>query len=72
MTAAAEKTPSAVPGNGVAIDPQGEVARQFGDISFTPTTFLIDRQGRIRDRKTGSEETESYERKIRAVLDEKA
>ena len=48
------------------------IQKAFGAIDAIPTTFLIDRQGRIRDRKTGSEETESYERKIRAVLDEKA
>jgi len=46
--------------------------RAFGGVEAIPTTFLIDRSGQIRDRKTGSEETEEYERKIRAVLGEKA
>lgn len=32
---------------GVAIDNTGEVARAFGDVKMTPTTFLIDKQGRI-------------------------
>ena len=27
----------------VALDPQGEAARRFGDVEFTPTTFVIDR-----------------------------
>jgi len=31
----------------VALDPDGETARGFKDVRMTPTTFLIDRQGRI-------------------------
>jgi peroxiredoxin len=31
----------------VAIDVHGDVARRFGDIRVTPTTFIIDRRGRI-------------------------
>jgi len=31
----------------VALDPHGEVALGFKDVRMTPTTFLIDRQGRI-------------------------
>lgn len=46
--------------------------RAFGGVEAIPTTFLIDGKGQIRDRKTGSEETEEYERKIRALLAEKA
>jgi thiol-disulfide isomerase/thioredoxin len=46
--------------------------RAFGGVEAIPTTFLIDRSGQIRDRKTGAEEKEEYERKIRAVLEEKA
>lgn len=37
----------------VALDPTGEVARAFGDIRLTPTTFLIDRKGRIVKRYLG-------------------
>jgi peroxiredoxin len=32
---------------GVAIDNTGAVAKAFGDVKMTPTTFLIDKQGRI-------------------------
>ena len=32
---------------GVAIDNTGAIARAFGDVQATPTTFVIDRQGRI-------------------------
>ena len=31
----------------VAIDSAGDIAKQFGDVSLTPTTFVIDKQGRI-------------------------
>ncbi len=31
----------------VALDSSGDLARQFGDVSLTPTTFLIDKQGNI-------------------------
>jgi len=33
-----------------------------------PTTFLIDRSGQIRDRKTGAEPKEDYEKKIVGFL----
>ncbi len=31
----------------VALDTQGDVARAFGDVQLTPTTFVIDKDGRI-------------------------
>ena len=31
----------------VALDGDGDIARQFGRVRITPTSFLIDRQGRI-------------------------
>lgn len=31
----------------VALDSAGDLARQFGDVTLTPTTFLIDKQGKI-------------------------
>lgn len=46
------------------------VVAAFGGVEGIPTTFLIDRQGQIRDRKVGAEETASYERKVIAVLRE--
>jgi peroxiredoxin len=37
----------------VALDIQGEAARAFGGIQATPTTFLIDKRGRIVERILG-------------------
>lgn len=31
----------------VALDPDGGVARAFGDVKLTPTAFIIDKQGNI-------------------------
>jgi thiol-disulfide isomerase/thioredoxin len=45
-----------------------KVVAAFGGVEAIPTTFLIDRQGQIRDRKIGAEETASYEKKILALL----
>jgi peroxiredoxin len=37
----------------IALDMQAENAHAFGDVSLTPTTFLIDPDGRIALQKTG-------------------
>jgi peroxiredoxin len=39
---------------GVAIDNTGAVARAFGDVQMTPTTFLIDKRGRVVKRYLGA------------------
>jgi peroxiredoxin len=39
---------------GVAIDNTGAIAKSFGDVQMTPTTFLIDKQGRIVKRYLGA------------------
>jgi thiol-disulfide isomerase/thioredoxin len=44
------------------------VAQAFGGVEAIPTTFLIDREGQIRDRKLGAEHSETYEQKVLAVL----
>jgi peroxiredoxin len=37
----------------VAVDTSGEIARGFGEIRMTPTTFVLDRQGRVLKRYLG-------------------
>jgi peroxiredoxin len=37
----------------VAIDNTGAIAKAWGDISMTPTTFLLDREGKIVKRYVG-------------------
>jgi peroxiredoxin len=39
---------------GVAIDATGDIAKQFGDVRLTPTSFLIDKQGAIVKRYVGA------------------
>jgi peroxiredoxin len=44
------------------------IVTAFGGVEAIPTTFLIDRDGQIRDRKVGVESHEAYERKVVALL----
>lgn len=37
----------------VALDNTGEIARQWGDVKLTPTTYLVDKQGQIVKRYVG-------------------
>ena len=45
-----------------------KVAAAFGGFDAIPTTFLIDRNGQIRDRKDGAEESAVYEEKVVSLL----
>ena len=38
----------------VALDTDGKLARAFGEVQMTPTTFLIDKQGKILKRYLGA------------------
>jgi thiol-disulfide isomerase/thioredoxin len=44
------------------------VVGAFGGVEAIPTTFLIDRDGQIRDRKVGAMETTEYEKRVKALL----
>ena len=37
----------------VALDPAGDLAKSFGDVALTPTTFVIDKNGKIIKRYVG-------------------
>ncbi|HEX2852709.1 MAG TPA: TlpA disulfide reductase family protein [Opitutaceae bacterium] len=45
-----------------------KIVEAFGGIEAIPTTFIIDRTGKIRDRKVGAEPTADYEKRIVALL----
>ena len=49
---------------GVVIDHTGTVARAFGDVRVTPTTFVIDKRGAIAQRSVG----ESAGPRLQALL----
>ncbi len=51
----------------VALDPMGELARAFGEVRLTPTTFVIDRQGNVVTRILGEPDFA----KLHALLEEK-
>lgn len=51
----------------VALDPVGELAKAFGEVKLTPTTFIIDRQGKLVMRILGEPDFA----KLHALLEEK-
>lgn len=51
----------------VALDPMGEIAKAFGDVKLTPTTFVIDRRGNIVQKITGEPDFA----RLQALLEEK-
>jgi peroxiredoxin len=55
---------------GVAIDNTGEVAKAFGDVKMTPTTFLIDKQGRIVKQYLGAPDFAALDELITELLAE--
>jgi peroxiredoxin len=51
----------------VALDPMRELAKAYGDVKVTPTTFVIDRRGNIVSRTQGAADLA----KFNALLEEK-
>ncbi len=52
----------------IAFDNSGALAKQWGDIKLTPTTFLVDRQGRIAKQFVGPPNFELLHRHIERLL----
>lgn len=52
----------------VALDTQGELAKSFGDVKLTPTTFVIDKKGNIIKRYVGEPEFEALHRLLEKEL----
>jgi peroxiredoxin len=45
-----------------------DVVQAFGGVDEIPTTFIIDREGRIRDKKVGAMKTADYEKVLAQYL----
>lgn len=56
----------------VALDGSGEIAKEFGNIRVTPTSFLIDRRGRIVKRYRGEPDWAEFHALVEKALDEPA
>ena len=57
---------------GVVIDNTGAIAKGFGDIKLTPTTFLINKRGEIVKRYVGAPDFEALHTLVEKLLAEKA
>ncbi|MBI3712112.1 MAG: TlpA family protein disulfide reductase [Burkholderiales bacterium] len=52
----------------VALDVDGSLARAFGDVTLTPTTFLIDRQGQLIKRYVGMPDFVEFQQLLESEL----
>ena len=52
----------------VALDASGAAAKAYGDVSMTPTTFLIDKQGKIIKRYLGEPEFDALHKLLEKAL----
>ena len=57
---------------GVAIDNTGSIARQFGDVQMTPTTFLLNKRGEIVKRYVGEPDFQQLHLLLEKLLAENA
>ena len=56
----------------VALDTTDEVSKRFGDIRLTPTTFVIDKRGRLVRRFVGEPDWKEFDRVVEKALAEPA
>ncbi len=52
----------------VTHDTTDQISSAFGDIQLTPTSFLIDKEGRIVQRYVGEPDMKMLEAKIRSLI----
>ena len=53
----------------IAYDLKGDAIQAFGNVSLTPTTFLIDDQGKIAKKKIGEMKMDVWKKRIISILD---
>jgi peroxiredoxin len=56
----------------VALDTTGEIGKQFGNIRVTPTTILLDRQGRVIKHYVGEPDWKEFDSVVSKALAEPA
>jgi peroxiredoxin len=56
----------------VVLDPAGDIAKRFGNIHITPTTFLIDKRGRVLRRFVGEPNWQEFNALVEKALAEPA
>ncbi|MBK8062792.1 MAG: TlpA family protein disulfide reductase [Betaproteobacteria bacterium] len=56
----------------VAIDTDGSIARQFGNVRVTPTTYLLDKKGRVIKTYLGEPKVEEFHALLEKALAEPA
>lgn len=52
----------------VALDAQGDVAKSFGDVKLTPTTFVIDKSGKVIKRYVGEPDFAALHQLLESAL----
>ncbi len=55
----------------IAFDLKGDAVRAFGKVSLTPTTFLIDNNGKIVKKKIGEMKMDVWKNRITSILNKK-
>lgn len=56
----------------IAYDLKGEAVHAFGKVSLTPTSFLLDAQGKIIKKKIGEMKMDVWKKRIELILDNAA
>jgi len=56
----------------VVLDPMGEIAKAFGDVKLTPTTFVIDKRGNIVSKFQGEPDIKKLHELLEKMLAEPA